>query len=224
VTITVSSGPGEATVPAVAGLTSEEAESQLKEAGFETRIERRFSDQVERGRVIGTAPGSGSVVERGSTVVLHVSRGVEQVEVPDLVGDSEDEARSELQDAGLRAGEVTDQENADEEPGTVLEQDPAAGAQVDNGSAVNLVVAAAPPDVEVPDVLDLPEDEARQQLEDAGFQVSVRDQSVTEQEEDGVVQDQAPDPGEERPPGSTIRIAVGRLEEATPTATATPVP
>jgi eukaryotic-like serine/threonine-protein kinase len=222
----VSTGPGEATVPAVAGLTAEKAEAQLRDAGFETRVERRFSDQVERGRVIGTAPASGSVVERGSTVVLHVSRGVEQVEVPDLVGDSEDEARSALEDAGLRAGEVTDRENADEELGTVLEQDPAAGGQVDRGSAVNLVVASAPPDAEVPDVIELQEDEARSQIENAGFAVSVRDRPVTNPDEDGVVLDQAPDPGSERPEGSTIRITIGRFESATPepTGTAEPIP
>jgi eukaryotic-like serine/threonine-protein kinase len=224
VTINVSTGPGEATVPTVAGLPTDEAEAQLSDAGFKTRDERQYSNRVERGRVIGTQPEAGSVVERGTTVVLVVSRGVEQVAVPDVVGDSEDEARSELEDAGLRAGDVTEQENADDEPGTVLEQAPAPGGEVDRGSAVNLVVAAPPPEVEVPDVLDLSEEEATSQLENAGFQVDVNDQTVTDPADDGLVQDQAPDPGEERPEGSTIRITVGRLEEATPTATATATP
>jgi eukaryotic-like serine/threonine-protein kinase len=224
VTINVSTGPGEATVPTVAGLPTDEAEAQLADAGFETRVERQFSNRVERGRVIGTRPEAGSVVERGTAVVLLVSRGVEQVAVPDVVGASEDDARAALEDAGLSAGNVTEQENADEEPGTVLEQDPAAGGEVDRGAAVNLVVAAAPPEVEVPDVLELPEDDARSDLEDAGFQVRVSDQTVDDPAEDGVVQDQAPGPGEERPEGSTVRITVGRLEEATPTATATPEP
>ena len=224
VTINVSTGPGEATVPTVAGLPTDEAEAQLSDAGFKTRDERQYSNRVERGRAIGTQPEAGSVVERGTTVVLVVSRGVEQVAVPDVVGDSEDEARSELEDAGLRAGDVTEQENADEEPGTVLEQAPAPGGEVDRGSAVNLVVAAPPPEVEVPDVLELSEDEATSQLENAGFQVDVNDQTVTDPADDGLVQDQAPDPGEERPEGSTIRITVGRLEEATPTATATATP
>ena len=145
VTINVSTGPGEATVPTVAGLPTDEAEAQLSDAGFETRVERQFSNRVERGRVIGTQPEAGSVVERGTAVVLLVSRGVEQVAVPDVVGASEDDARAALEDAGLSAGNVTEQENADEEPGTVLEQDPAAGGEVDRGTAVNLVVAAAPP-------------------------------------------------------------------------------
>jgi eukaryotic-like serine/threonine-protein kinase len=223
VTITVSTGPGEASVPTVAGLPEDEASDQLTAAGFEPQVERAYSDEVRRGRVIDTQPGGGSVIERGSTVVMRVSRGVEQVEVPDVVGDTEDDARSALGDAGLRVGQVTEEENPDEEPGTVLEQDPAAGDQVDSDTAVDLVVAAEPPDVEIPDVVDLTEDEAVAALEDAGFEVRVRDRPVTTPDEEGVVLDQAPDAGEERPEGSTIRIAVGRLD-ATPTPTPTPTP
>jgi serine/threonine-protein kinase len=155
---------------------------------------------------------------------MRVSRGVEQVAVPDVVGQSEDDARSALESAGLRVGQVTEQESADEEPGTVLEQDPAAGDRVDRDSSVDLVVATPPPDVAVPDVVGLTEDEAVAEIEGAGFEVRVRDQDTTDPTLDGVVQDQAPDPGEERPEGSTIRIAVGRLESATPSPTETPVP
>jgi eukaryotic-like serine/threonine-protein kinase len=224
VTITVSTGPGEASVPTVAGLPEDEASDQLTAAGFEPRVERAFSDEVRRGRVIDTQPGPGSVIERGSTVIMRVSRGVEQVEVPDVVGESEDNARSTLEDSGLRVGRVTEKESPDEEPGTVLEQDPAAGEQVDRDTSVALVVASEPPDVAIPDVLDLSEDEARTALEDAGFEVLVRDRPVTTPDEEGVVLDQAPDAGEERPEGSRVRIAVGRLEEATPAPTDTPVP
>jgi eukaryotic-like serine/threonine-protein kinase len=223
VTITVSTGPGEASVPTVAGMPEDEATAALEDAGFEPRVERVFSDDVRQGRVIDTQPAAGSVIERGATVVMRVSRGVEQVEVPDVVGESEDNARSALEGAGLRVGQVTEEENADEEPGTVLEQDPAAGGQADSGSAVDLVVAAEPPGVEIPDVVDMSEDEATAALEDAGFEVRVRDQPVTSPDEEGVVLDQAPDAGEERPEGSTVRIAVGRLE-ATPTPTPTPIP
>ena len=222
VTINVSTGPGQASVPSVAGLPQDEAEAQLREAGFETRVEREFSDEVRSGRVITTQPGPGSVVERGTEVTLQVSRGPQQVEVPDVVGRSEDDARSALEDAGLDVGDVSEQETGDEEPGTVLEQSPGAGEQVDLGASVDLVVATAPPDVPVPEVLNLAEDEAIAAIEGAGFEVRVRDRPVTTPDEEGVVLDQAPDAGEERPEGSTVRIAVGRLES--PTATPTPTP
>ena len=223
VELTVSTGPGEATVPSLAGMPREQAEAQLREAGFEPRVEQSFSDTVPNGRVIGTTPPGGTTIERGSTVVLDVSRGREQVEVPDVVGESEDNARSALEGAGLRVGKVTE-EASEEEPGTVIEQSPAGGEKVARDEAVDLVVARA---VAVPDVVDSTEEEATATLEDAGFEVRVREQTVTDTAQDGVVLDQSPAPDEERRQGSRVTIVVGRLDAAatptpTPTPTATP--
>jgi eukaryotic-like serine/threonine-protein kinase len=218
VTITVSTGPGEASVPTLAGLREAEAEDQLRALGFEPKTEREFSDTVAKGRVIDSSPAAGASLERGSTVTLRVSRGAEQIEVPDVVGETEDNARSALEGAGLRAGEVTEEES-DQEPGTVIEQDPAAGERLAKGSAVDLVVAKA---ATVPDVVDMTEAEARTAIEDAGFEVRLREQAVTDPDQDGVVLDQDPPAGESRPRGSRVRIVVGRAAE--PTATATPSP
>jgi eukaryotic-like serine/threonine-protein kinase len=221
VELTVSTGPGEATVPTLAGRPRRQAEEQLRDAGFEPRVQRSFSDTVPRGRVIDTSPPGGTTIERGSTVILNVSRGREQVEVPDVVGKSEDNARSELEGAGLRVGQVTE-EASDEDPGTVIEQSPAGGEQVARGGAVDLVIARAVP---VPDVVDSTEEEATATLEDAGFEVRVREQTVTDPAQDGVVLDQSPAADEERRQGARVTIVVGRLEAAatpTPTPTATP--
>jgi serine/threonine-protein kinase len=221
VELTVSTGPGEATVPTLAGRPRRQAEELLRDAGFEPRVERSFSDTVPRGRVIGTTPPAGTTIERGSTVILEVSRGREQAEVPDVVGQSEANARSALEGAGLRVGEVTE-EASEEEPGTVIEQSPAAGESVDRGEGVDLVIASGVP---VPDVVDSTEEEATAALEDAGFEVRVREQTVTDPEQDGVVLEQSPAPDEERRQGSRVTITVGRVEAAatpTPTPTATP--
>jgi predicted Ser/Thr protein kinase len=88
VTITVSSGPGEAPIPPVQGRPADEAADELRDAGFEPERRREFSDTVREGRVIGTNPAEGTSVRRGTTVTLIVSRGPEQVAVPDLVGRS----------------------------------------------------------------------------------------------------------------------------------------
>jgi eukaryotic-like serine/threonine-protein kinase len=221
VELTVSTGPGEATVPQLAGEPRRQAEEQLRDAGFEPRVQRSFSDTVPRGRVIGTTPPGGTTIEVGSTVILDVSRGREQVEVPDVVGRSENNARSAIEGAGLRVGEVTE-EASGEAPGTVIEQTPASGEEVARGEAVDLVIAQAVP---VPDVVDSTEEEATATLEEAGFEVRVREQAVTDEAEDGVVLDQSPAPDEERRQGSRVTIVVGRLDAAatpTPTATATP--
>ncbi|MGH2946612.1 MAG: PASTA domain-containing protein [Solirubrobacteraceae bacterium] len=212
VTITVSTGPGQAPIPSVAGLPRREAEDRLREAGFEPEVERAFSDEVEEGRVISSSPSEGTTVELGTTVTLRVSRGRQPVEVPDVVGDTEENARSALEAAGLTV-ETTDRESEDEEPGTVLEQDPAAGEEVAPGSTVMLTVAEAPPDVAIPDTVGQAEDEAREALEEEGFEVRVREQTVTDATQDGTVVDQNPSGGEERPEGSRVTIVVGRFEE-----------
>jgi serine/threonine-protein kinase len=224
VTITVSTGPGEASVPDVHGLARADAEDQVRAAGFEPKVEQVFSADVRKGRVVDTSPPQGSLIERGSPVTLRVSRGPEQVAVPDVVGETEDNARSAIEAAGLRVGEVTAKETVDKDPGTVLEQSPAKGTTVAKGSAVKLTVAKAPPDVTVPDVVDQTEDEARRMLQAAGFEVRVRDQTVTDATQDGVVLDQSPQGLEKRPKGSRVRIVVGRLATATPTPTPTPTP
>jgi beta-lactam-binding protein with PASTA domain/predicted Ser/Thr protein kinase len=217
----VSSGPGQAAVPSVVGLPRNEAEQQLQDAGFKSKVEQQFSDTVKKGVVISTTPAVGTLIERGTTVTLTVSKGKQQVEVPDVTGETEDNARSALESAGLRVGKVTREESA-EDPGTVIAQSPAAGKQAAKGAAVDLTVAKA---VKVPDVIDQSEDDATTALEDAGFTVRVRDRATTSEEEDGVVLEQSPAGDEERPKGSRVTIIVGRLSTTTtPTPTPTPTP
>jgi len=93
------------------------------------------------------------------------------------------------------------------------------------------VVAKAPPEVDVPDVVDQERDAARQALSDAGFEVRVREETVETIDQDGVVIDQDPAGGDQLRKGSRVTIVVGKFEPplnpeptATPTPSATPVP
>jgi serine/threonine-protein kinase len=224
VTITVSSGPGEAPVPLVEGLPADEAEDQLREAGFKSERRREFSDSVRSGRVIETSPAAGTSVRKGSTVTLIVSRGRERVAVPEVEGRPRDEAERLLREAELEAA-VSEREDADAEPGTVLEQDPAAGTRVAKGGTVELVVARAPAEVPVPGVIDETEEDAVQALEDAGFEVRVEEAPAETPDDDGIVLDQDPDPETPRPRGSEVTITVGVFEpELVPEPTASPEP
>ena len=73
-------------------------------------------------------------------------------------------------------------------------------------------------------MVDLTEEEARAELEDAGFEVRVTDREVTDPAQDGIVLEQSPAADEERSQGSRVTIVVGRVAEATPTPEATTVP
>jgi serine/threonine-protein kinase len=220
VTLRVSSGPGQAAVPSVAGQSRADAEDALREAGFDVEVEQVFSDEVGKGKVIETAPPEGTLVERGSTVTLRVSKGPEQVAVPDVTGETEENARSAIEGAGLRVGKVTEEES-EEEPGTVLKQSPAAAKKVSKNTAVDITVAKG---VDVPDVVDETEEDATRILEDAGFEVRVRERTVTNDDDDGIVLEQRPPDGEERAKGSRVTIIVGRVGTATPTPSPTPSP
>jgi beta-lactam-binding protein with PASTA domain len=224
VTISVSSGPGEAPVPLVQGMTAEEAAAALRKAGFKSDERQEFSDTVRSGRVIETSPPEGSIARKGTTVTLVVSRGREKVAVPDVVGRPRDEAERMLRDAGLQAS-AKEEESTDADPGTVLRQDPAAGTQLAKGKTVSLVVAKAPADVPVPGVIDAPEEDAVRALKDAGFKVKTEDAPVQTPDEDGIVVDQDPSPDTPRPKGSTVTISVGRFEpDLNPEPTTTPSP
>ena len=214
VQITVSSGPGESTVPAVKGLSPDDAAAKLTEAGFKSEQQRQYSGSVPSGQVIEANPPEGSVVERGRTVTLVVSRGPRQVAVPEVIGQERSEAEAALRNAGFEV-ETSEREDQDADPGTVLSQDPGAGQQAARGSTVGIVLATAPPEVDVPDVTGLTEGEARDALDDAGLDVQTQTDTVTDEAQDGVVLRQSPDGGDSAREGATVTIILGEFEPPT---------
>ena len=231
VTLTVSTGPGTASVPAVRGQSRARAERALEDAGFKVRVREEPSEDVDKGRVIETNPAAGQAIEKGTTVLLIVSGGAEQVELPTLTGRSLDAAERQLIDLGLDLGAVTQRETEDREADTVLEQSPAPGTMLDKGSAVNLTVAKAPQESEVPDVLGKGRNTAVRELRAAGFDPEVQEIEIENSDEDGRVVTQRPDPGDKRRRGATVVIQVGKFvppedigDDSTPTPTPTVTP
>jgi beta-lactam-binding protein with PASTA domain len=227
VTIIVSSGPGDATIPFVRGSPRATAERRLKAAGFKVDVRREFNDDVKENRVIETSPSERSRLERGSTVTLVVSRGPRTVEVPDVVGKDRDEAESQLEDAGLRVS-FTEREDEDKEPGTVLQMSPAAGSEAEKDAVVTLTIAKEPKQVAVPDVGNQQLNDAVDALEEAGFRVRQREKKVDTPDQDSIVLDQDPPAGQKRDKGSRVTLTVGRFEpenlDPDPDATTTPSP
>ncbi|HZV72913.1 MAG TPA: Stk1 family PASTA domain-containing Ser/Thr kinase [Conexibacter sp.] len=221
VTLTVSRGPGQVAVPSVDGLDEQKAVAQLTDAGLVAdRLVRQADATVPAGRVIRTSPAAGQTVARGSSVTLVVSSGPKQVGVPDVVGLTKQEAQQILGNQGFQ---FTSSEAGSDTvgPGTVLSQDPIAGAKVEPGSSVAIVIARAIPMVDVPDLLGQSGTEAAATLTAAGLvpRTSMRD--VTDRAQDGIVLDQRPAPGTQVKKGAPVRIIVGRLVQ-TPTTPTTP--
>ncbi|ARC90651.1 PASTA domain-containing protein [Rhodovulum sp. MB263] len=137
--------PGTALVPGLSGLQLSEAEARLKEADLVLGdVEDRETGGAAPGIVLAQDPGEGAELARGSAVALTVSIEPTRAEVPNLVGLSQANAENILRDRGLRLGRISTRESGGVAPGTVLAQDPAASAGLAPGSAVAVVLAAAP--------------------------------------------------------------------------------
>jgi beta-lactam-binding protein with PASTA domain len=209
VTLFVSTGPRKTIVPDVLGMRYDDAVKVLRDAGLDWRRRDVFSDK-RPGRVVGQEPESGQEVVEGTTVLLRVSKGAQQVTVPDVIDQSEASARSELENAGFKVQAFT--APSDETPeGFVISQTPAPGEKATKGSTVQIVLSTGPDTVTVPNVEGQGEDSAREELEDAGFEVQVEEQSTDDPLQDGIVVDQDPEPETQAPPGSTVTITVGNF-------------
>jgi beta-lactam-binding protein with PASTA domain/tRNA A-37 threonylcarbamoyl transferase component Bud32 len=206
--LTVSSGPGQANVPAVGGLGRRAAAKKLTKAGFKVEEEEQFDDTVAKDHVIETRPAEGTPLDKGSKVTLVVSKGPEQAEVPNEVGKSLDDARTDLDNAGFKVS-VKRQESDTADPDTVLSQDPASG-QHDKGSTVTLTVAKEPSEATVPDETGQQDTDAVSALQDAGFSVDITRQDTQNLDEDGIVLSQDPDHGKAKK-GSKVKLVVGHF-------------
>ncbi len=200
-------------VPDVRGMQAPLAVEAIERLGFEAEVRREASTEETRGRVFDQEPKPGTRLPKGETVTLLVSTGPPLVDVPRLVGLPYDEAVAQLGKSGLESRRV---EAFSEQPsGTVIAQDPKAGASVREGATVTLRVSKGVETATVPDVLLQTRASAEAELRANGFEVSVSTASSNDVEK-GLVSSQDPDPGQAAPKGSTVAIVVSTGPEATP--------
>ena len=132
-------------IPSVVGLTKDKAVDLLTEAGFNVNIAQASSEEVEEGYVISQDPEGGEQADGGSYVTITVSVGPDmtgKVEMPRLLGMTEQEARNTLNAFGLKAGNV--RTIIDDDPdnrGLVISQDVEPGTTIEEGTAVNFDIA-----------------------------------------------------------------------------------
>ena len=132
-------------IPSVVGLTRDEAVDLLTEAGFNVNIAEASSEEVEAGYVISQDPEGDVQADGGSYVTITVSVGPDmtgKVEMPRLLGMTEQEARNTLNAFGLKAGNVRTIIDSDpDNRGLVISQDVAPGTTIEEGTAVNFDIA-----------------------------------------------------------------------------------
>jgi len=150
VTVFVSSGPEQTTVPDVVGLTQQQAQQTLGSRGFDVKITEQGSTTATAGTVLSQTPAGGKRVDPGSSVAIVVARAIPTVDVPDLSGQTQSEASDTLTAAGLvpRVSSRTVSDRALD--GVVVDQRPTAGRQVRQGAPVRIFVGSYTPPATTP--------------------------------------------------------------------------
>ncbi len=205
VSAVVSRGPERYQVPALRGMTLDDASAALTATHLVTGdVTRRYDEKVAKGVVLGSDPKPGKELRRGTAVDLVVSRGPKPVEVPDFTGKNADEAVRALRGLGLSV-ELTRRHDDTIPAGDVIAQSPREGTLF-RGDTVNLKVSTGPVMVEVPDVVQMGVADATAALEAVGFQVQTTRSSLYVGLE--YVVGQKPGGGEKAPRGSVVTLSL----------------
>ncbi|UWJ21299.1 hypothetical protein MSMAT_0042 [Methanosarcina mazei TMA] len=195
-------------VPALVGLSKEEAENKLFEAGFKAGDILEKESSMPQGTVIAQLPSEGSLAEPGAYVDLRVSK-ISSVKVPDLAGLGLETAKTLIEKSRLRL-EGVKEKPSNSTPGTVLAQSLTPGSETKVNSAIVLTVSIKV--FKVPNLLGLELESAKQVIEKSGLQLGgVREQ--LSRGNPGIVLAQNPKPGLEVEANSKVDLIVSAGEK-----------
>jgi len=199
-------------VPDVIGRTQPEAVTILQAEGFRVKTETGENDQAAENTVFDQDPDAGTKVDEGSEITIVVASAAAPVEVPNLIGQMDVDADSQLRALGLVA-DFEREDDPDVPAGTVIDQDPEAGEPLPPGSAVRLTVSNGPGSAEVPDVVGMSAAEAANRLGQAGF--TVVEQTEASDEPEGTVLRTDPPAGTDHDRSEPVTVVVSTGEPAT---------
>jgi eukaryotic-like serine/threonine-protein kinase len=201
------------TVPAVLAMSSAQAEQKLHAAGLSASLSQSYSQTVAVGHVISTDPAPGARIRGNGTVHVVLSRGPEQINVPDVSGKPLAQAQQQLTDEGLLAGTVTKAFSDTVPAGMVISTNPLPGTSRQPGDEVALTVSQGKA-VTIPDVTGSTVSDAQQTLEAAGFAVQIAGTPVYSDTvpKDSVAQE-SPAGGGQAAAGETITLSVSKGQQ-----------
>ena len=204
----------EITVPDVTGKQLTLARQILEDQHLRVTVAEAYDASVPVGVVVSQTPEAGTKVKEERTITIYVSKGGEEMEMPNLRGLKQSDAIDKLQQMGLRLGSAYET-FSDEDSGTVISQDPRSGTRISKGQSVDITVSKGQKvkKISVPDVKGVPSDRARTMIEGSGLKVG----SISEEESTqaaGTVVSQSPSAGSEADSGSAVRLVISSGHKA----------
>ena len=196
-------------VPDVSGMSEDEAQGKLTDAGFNPTSEFQYDDNVAEGNVISTTPAANSKAAKDTQIKMIVSKGAQKKTVPDVRGKSEADARSEIQAAGLTVGSTSTQHDDSVAKGNVISQSVTPGKKVSAGTAVNLVLSSGSDKVSIQNFAGKDEEELLSWASQNGLNASKQKDEYSSNYEEGTIISMSPASGSVSK-GSTITYVLSR--------------
>lgn len=138
--VIVSTGENAIKVPKVIGYTRNEAIKMLEDLGLEVEIQEDYSNVVEKGYVMSQSIEEGEIVSANNKIIIYISKGIEQVQVPDLSGKTESEAKSSITNAKLKWKSTEKTFNSSKPSGVVINQSIPSGSMVDRNTEITITL------------------------------------------------------------------------------------
>jgi len=202
------------TVPDLVGLTPGQARGRLRNKGLRVKLQDpRWDPSVPEGHIVSQNPKAAFKVKPGRSVYVVPSLGGRLYTVPDVRNRPLRQAELWIAQADLAMGEVTETPSSRVKEGLVVQQSLRPGAEVDSGTGLDLVISSGPPRafVDVPRVVELKIEEARQLLTTVGLKAdNIRYEFSTAYEPNVVIR-QTPEAGTPIKRGSNISLVVSKL-------------
>ena len=203
----------EVTVPDVTGKPMALARQILEDQKLRVNVAEVYDASVPAGTVVSQNPEAGTKVKEERTVTINVSRGGEELEMPDLLGLDKSDAEIKLKKMGLKLGSVYEK-FSDEDEGTVISQEPRAGTKISKGQSIDITVSKGKKvkKVNVPNVKGGTLSAAESTLKAKGLSVSVEKRSSSQAP--GTVISQSPSADSEVEAGSTVTLVVSEEQSS----------
>lgn len=197
----------EVTVPDVVGRQAAIAQQMLEEKNLRVTLAETYDADVPEGQVVSQYPEAGAKVKEQRTITIYISKGGEEMTMPDLKGMSKENAKAKLEKMGLKVSIY--EENSKEEPGTVISQDIKAGTKISKGKSVDLTVSKGEKkkSFSLPDYTGISIDKARANIESNKLVIADVVQKESSQPA-GTVIGQSPAPGSNIQEGGAVTLIV----------------
>jgi beta-lactam-binding protein with PASTA domain len=195
-----------ARVPKLVGLSEEDARLQAGELGLKVKVgSSRYDPRVPKDKVAQVQPGIGMHVKTGALLTLTLSTGKQPVAVPDVRNQPFDQAKRQLQRAGLQPGAHLQQDSTTVRRGYVIKTRPPAGKKQNPDEPVTIVVSRG---LTMPDLSNLTPDQAAQKLATLGLNVQWQEQDPAGGQRSDTVIGQNPAAGQPVNRGDDVQVTV----------------